>query len=163
MITLENVFLKVYASFIRNQIFEYLKANDYIECRMQKGFIPKISGTIEHTHQLVYIIRQAKSKQKTLVVTLLDLKNAFGQVSHSLIPTVLQFHHIPQEMQNIISELYSGFSTSIANKTFVTPPGGISLISWHATGSKHIIDFCAPFSSVIQPRRVKGSHYLWLC
>ena len=103
-------------------IFEYLKANDYIECRVQKGFIPKISGTIEHTQQLAYIIRHAKRKQKTLVVTLLDLKNAFGEVSHSLIPTVLQFHHIPREMQNIISELYSGFSTSIATKTFVTSP-----------------------------------------
>ena len=44
-ITLENVFLKVYTSFIRIRIFEYLKANDYIECRVQKGFIPKISGT----------------------------------------------------------------------------------------------------------------------
>ena len=108
-ITLENVFLKVYTSFIRNRIFEYLKANDYIECRVQKGFIPKISGTIEHTRQLAYIIRHAKRKQKTLVVTLLDLKNAFGEVSHSLIPTVLQFHHIPREMQNIISELYSSF------------------------------------------------------
>ena len=118
----ENVFLKVYTSFIRNRIFEYLKANDYIECRVQKGFIPKISGTIEHTQQLAYITRHAKRKQKTLVVTLLDLKNAFGEVSHSLIPTVLQFHHIPREMKNIISELYSGFSTSIATKTFVTSP-----------------------------------------
>ena len=121
-ITLENVFLKDYTSFIRNRIFEYLKANDYIECRVQKGFIPKISGTIEHTQQLAYIIRHAKRKQITSVVTLLDLKNAFEEVSHSLIPTVLQFHHIPREMQNIISELYSGFSTSIATKTFVTSP-----------------------------------------
>ena len=121
-ITLENVFLKVYTSFFRNRIFEYLKTNDYIECRVQKGFIPKISGTIEHTQQLAYIIWHAKRKQKTLVVTLLDLKNVFGKVSHSLIPTVLQFHHIPREMQNIISELYSGFSTSIATKTFVTSP-----------------------------------------
>ena len=104
-ITLENVFLKVYTSIIRNRIFEYLKANDYIECRVQKGFIPKISGTIEHTQQLAYIIRHAKRKQKTLVVTLLDLKNAFREVSHSLIPTVLQFHHIPREMQNIINEI----------------------------------------------------------
>ena len=55
-ITLENVFLKVYTSFIRNRIFEYSKANDYIECRVQKGFFPKISGTIEHTHQLAYIL-----------------------------------------------------------------------------------------------------------
>ena len=123
LITLENVFFfKVYTSFIRNLIFEYLKANDYIECRVQKGFIPQISGTIENTQQLAYIILHAKGKQKTLVVTLMDLKNAFGEVSNSFIPTVLEFHHIPREMQNIISELYSGFSTSIATKTFVTSP-----------------------------------------
>ena len=35
---------------------------------------------------------------------------------------MLQFHHIPQEMQNIISKLYSGFSTSIATEIFVTSP-----------------------------------------
>ena len=99
-ITPENVLLKGYTSFIRNRIFEYLKANDYIECRVQKGFIPKISGTTEHTQQLAYKIRHAKRKQKTLVVTLLDLKNAFGEVSHSLIPTVLQFHHIPRGHYN---------------------------------------------------------------
>ena len=67
-----------------------------------------------------YTARQKKTE--TLVVTLLDLKNAFGEVSHSLIPTVLQFHHIPREIQNIISEFYSGLSTLIATKTFVTSP-----------------------------------------
>ena len=111
LITPENVILKVYTSFIRNRIFEYLKANDYIECKVQKSL-----------QQLAYIIRHAKRKQRTLVVTLLDLKNAFGEVSHSLIPTVLQFRHIPREMQNIINELYSGFSTSITTKTSVTSP-----------------------------------------
>ena len=35
---------------------------------------------------------------------------------------MLQFHHIPRKMQNIISELYSGFSTSIATKKIVTSP-----------------------------------------
>ena len=59
----ENVFRKVYTLLIRNPIFEYLKANDYIECRVQKGFIPKISETTEHAQQLAYIIRHAKSKQ----------------------------------------------------------------------------------------------------
>ena len=109
-ITLENVSLKVYTSLIRNWIFEYWKANDYIECRVQKSFISEIIGTTEHTQQLAYIIRHVKRKQKTLVV------------SHSLIPTVLQFHHIQREIQNITSELYSGFSTLIATKTFVTSP-----------------------------------------
>ena len=60
-ITLENVFLKVYTSFIRNRIFEYLKAN--VECRIQKGFIPKISATIEHTAVCIhYTARQKKTE-----------------------------------------------------------------------------------------------------
>ena len=106
---------------IRNRIFEYLKANDYIECRVQKGFIPKISGTTEHTQQLAYIIRHAKRKQKTLVVTLLDLKNAFGEVSHSLIPTVLQFHHIPREMQNILVNFFVVFQHQLPSKHLLPP------------------------------------------
>ena len=88
-ITLENVFLKVYTSFIRNRIFEYLKANDYIECRGKKALFQKSVEQLNTHCQLAYIIWHAKRKQKTLVVTFLDLKNAFGEVSHSLIPTVL--------------------------------------------------------------------------
>ena len=63
-ITPENVFLKAYISFIRNRIFEYLKANDYIECRVHKGFIPKVSGTIEHTLPacIHYMARQKKTE-----------------------------------------------------------------------------------------------------
>ena len=81
--------------------------------------------SLEHlnTHSslhTLYSTPKENRRQKTLVVTLLDLKNVFREVSHSLIPTVLQFHHISREMQSIISELYSGFSTSIAIKTFLT-------------------------------------------
>ena len=35
--------------------------------------MPKISGMYEHTLQLAQIIRHAKLKQRTLVITLLDL------------------------------------------------------------------------------------------
>ena len=113
-------FLKFIPRSLENRSLNtYTNTNEYIECRVQKGCIPKLSGTIEHTQQLAYKIRQAKRKQKTLVVTLLDLKNAFGEVSHCLIPTVLQFYQISREIQNIISELYSGFSTSTVTKTFV--------------------------------------------
>ena len=63
-ITLENVFLKVYTLFIRNRIFEYLKANDCIKCRVQKGFIPKISATIEHTLHTLYGTPKENRKHK---------------------------------------------------------------------------------------------------
>ena len=51
--------------------------NNYIETNVQKGFTPGMTGTYEHTAQLAHIIRQAKKKQRSLVVTLLDLKKCF--------------------------------------------------------------------------------------
>ena len=107
-ITLQCVFLKVYTSFIRNRTFQFLKDNGFIECRVQKGFTPKVSGTIEHTSQLAYLLRHAKKNQKSIVVTLLDLKNAFGEVDHRLITTTLGYHHVPQHVIEVINGLYNG-------------------------------------------------------
>ena len=51
-ITLESIPLKVFTSCLRNKTFEYLLSNNYIEQNIQKGFTPKLSGTLEHTAQM---------------------------------------------------------------------------------------------------------------
>ena len=48
-ITLENIPLKVFTSCLRNAMYSFLTANNYIEHNIQKGFTPNISGTLEHT------------------------------------------------------------------------------------------------------------------
>ena len=63
-----------------------------------------------------------KLKQRTLVITLLDLKNAFGEVHHNLIIEILKYHHMPNEVQNMISDLYGNFTTRIACKDYITDP-----------------------------------------
>ena len=103
-ITLELVFLKIFTSLLRNRILAVLKGNNYIEHNIQKCFLPKISGTYEHTRQLAQIIRHAKLKQRTLVITLLDLKYAFCEIHHNLIIEILKYHHMPNEVQNMISD-----------------------------------------------------------
>ena len=103
-ITLEPVFLKVFTSLLWNRILAFLKGNNHIEHNIQKSFVPKISGTYKHTRQLAQIIRHAKLKQRTLVITLLDLKNAFGEVHHNLIIEIMKYHHLPNEVQNMISD-----------------------------------------------------------
>ena len=67
-----------------------------------KSFVPKISGTLEHTELLSHIIRDAKRKQRSLVITLLDLQNAFGEVQYGLIDTMLKYHHIPDHVLQIM-------------------------------------------------------------
>ncbi len=120
-ITLETIPLKIFTACIRDAIFEFAMKNKYIDCDLQKGFLPKISGTFEHTSHMAHIINQARLKQRSLVITLLDLKNAFGLVRHNLISTVLRYHHIPESIENLVSNLYNDFNTSIMTKEFSTP------------------------------------------
>ena len=83
-------------------------------------FKKDLSGTFEHTAQMAYIINQARIRQRSLIITLLDLKNAFGEVHHNLIKSVLGYHHIPDHIQLITKSLYTNFKTSIITSKFNT-------------------------------------------
>ena len=120
-ITLLSVPLKVFTSCLRNAIFNFLSANNYIEQEIQKGFTPGLSGTFEHTAQMAAIINKARTKQRLLVITLLDLKNAFGEVHHNLIQTALDYHHIPDHIKSLVKSLYTDFKTSILTNEIRTP------------------------------------------
>ena len=68
-----------------------------------------------------HVINKARLKQPYVVIALLDLKNAFGEVHHNLINCVLSYHHIPQTVQLLIANLYTGFHSSIISDCFATP------------------------------------------
>ena len=65
-----------------------------------------MSEAFEHTYHMPYLINQARAKQRSIVITLLDLKNAFGEVHRSLITDVLSHHYMPPEIREIIKHLY---------------------------------------------------------
>ena len=76
---------------MRNRMYKFLLKNKYVESSVQSP--PErtgMTGTFEHTAQLARLIRQAKKQQRSLIVTVLDLKNAFGEVHHRLISTALR-------------------------------------------------------------------------
>ena len=101
-------------------MFSFLKANNFIEHNIQKGFTPNLAGTFEHTAQMTNIINQARIKQRSVVITLVDLRNAFGEVHHNLIQSVLDYHHIPKHVCDIIKSLYTDFHTAIITSDFST-------------------------------------------
>ena len=68
-----------------------------------------------------HIIDKARLKQRSLIVTLLDLKNAFGEVHHNLISAVYKYHHIPEQIDHLVKDLYSNFNTTIMTSHFKTP------------------------------------------
>ena len=61
-------------------------------------------------------------KQRGCVITLLDLKNAFGKVKHNLLVETLKIHHVPDDIITLITSLYTGYTISIITDTFMTLP-----------------------------------------
>ena len=64
-------------------------------------------------------MNNARQIQQYLIVTL-DLRNAFGEVQHNLIDCVLKYHHVSQDIPEIVKNLYCCFKTSILSDCFVT-------------------------------------------
>ena len=68
-----------------------------------------------------HVTKHARLKQGFVVITLLDLKNAFGEIGRNLIDIVPSYHHIPQTAQLLIANLYTAFHSSIISDSFTTP------------------------------------------
>ena len=79
-----------------------------------------MSGTFEHKTHSAYVINNARVKQISLHVTLLDLKNALGEINHNLLDCVLEYHHITIKVRTLVRDLYMDFSTVMASDAFVT-------------------------------------------
>ena len=70
-----------------------------------------------------HIIKRAKNKQRQIIITLLDLKNAFGKVDHKLLLLkVLEYHPIPDEIKLLITGYYKNNTITIGTDTNTTDP-----------------------------------------
>ena len=117
-ITLEPVNLKIFTSLLRNRVFTYLINNQYIESHYPKGFMPGMSGTFEHIAEMSHIISHSRKQQRSVTITLTDLKNALREVQYSLIQSVLCYYYIPDEIKYIVKILYKDFRLSINTNDF---------------------------------------------
>ena len=70
---------------------------------------------------MAYLINKARAKQHSAIITLLDLKNAFGEVHHNLIKSVLAYHHVPEAIQSVVTSLYTDFHSYTISDGFSTP------------------------------------------
>ena len=95
-------------------------ANNYIDTSIQKGGVPGISGCLEHTAILSQLIREAKSEKKNLVVTWLDIANAYGSIPHNIIQTALEKAHIPEKTRQLVESYYSNARIRFTTKNFTT-------------------------------------------
>ena len=79
-----------------------------------------MSGCIEHTTILSQMIKEAKEKKKNLVVTWLDIANAYGSIPHSVIGSALEAAHVPETVRSLVSSYYSNVNIRFSTNNFTT-------------------------------------------
>ena len=89
---------------------------------LKKGIWEKISDCIEHMECLTHIISKTRLKKGGSAVTLLDLKNAFGEVNHNTLIQSLKIHHVPAEIIQLLTSPYSDYDISILTENFIMSP-----------------------------------------
>jgi len=91
-ITLQPVWYKVFSSVYSVAMLKFLNENNYLDRKTQKGFWRGTDGVTEHSELLSHMLKDAKKRQRSIIVTLRDLKNAFGSVHHNLMELALRQH-----------------------------------------------------------------------
>ena len=84
----------------------------------QKGFKTNTPGCLEHSFAMFEALRDAKQNQRQVVVTWLDLCNAYGSVKHNLVQFALQWYHVPASFSNLIVEYYDKICACIRTKNW---------------------------------------------
>ena len=69
MIALTSCLGKTYHLLLAERFTSYLTENHFIDSFLQKAFLPEINGCVEHNITLDEIIKNAKTKKKTVNVT----------------------------------------------------------------------------------------------
>ena len=120
-IALTSTIGKVFNKILAQRLETFLLENGFVNTTTQKGFLSGVNGTYEHIFTLSAIIENAKQNGLPINITFLDLRNAFGSVSHKLIADMLQLAKLPPPFINYVQNCYSLLEGFVETKFWSTP------------------------------------------
>ena len=103
-----------------DRLTKFAMANGRIDTSIQKGGVPGVAGCLEHTAVISQLIREAKAGKGDLVVTWLDIANAYGSLPHEVIMTALKSAHVPDQMCKLVESYYADVKIRFSTKDFTT-------------------------------------------
>lgn len=119
-IAITNTLGKIFFSIISARLQKFMVKNNYIKTIIQKGFLFGVPGCVEHSFSLWEALREAKDEQRAIVLSWLDLANAYGSVMHNLIQFALNWYHVPLAIQQLIFDYYEKLRAKVTTKTWST-------------------------------------------
>ena len=119
-IAITNTVGKIFFSVISDRLQVFLVRNNYIRRETQKGFLFGLPGCLEHSFALFEALRDAKEHQRQIIVTWIDLANAYGSVRHNLIQFALNWYHVPDSIQKLVFDYYNKLMAKIQTSEWST-------------------------------------------
>lgn len=120
-IAITNTAGKLFFSIISDRLQKFMVNNKYIKTSSQKGFLFGVPGCIEHSFALVEALRKVRAEKRAIVMSWIDLANAYGSVKHNLIQFALNWYHVPEHIQGLIFDYYDKLCASVTTKEWSTP------------------------------------------
>ena len=111
---------KLFFSILSSRLEKFMVHNKFIDNTLQKGFLSETPGCLEHTFTLYELMQNAKREKRQLVISWIDLANAYGSVRHNLIQFALNWYHVPKEIQELIFDYYEKLTAKVQTKAWTT-------------------------------------------
>ncbi|CAG9568517.1 unnamed protein product [Danaus chrysippus] len=115
-IALTNTISKIFFSVLQTRMTRFMLSNNYFRPNHQKGFLPGISGCLEHNTLLSESLKDARKSERQITVCWIDLENAFGSIQHELMLFALRWYNFPPLVRDMIASYYSKLRFSIITK-----------------------------------------------
>ena len=119
-IALMSCIYKLFMSIIANRLVTF-SVNNNLLSDVQKSARPS-EGCYEHTYILQSLVLDAKRHSKDLYLSWLDLKNAFGSISHDVIQITLKHLGVPDGIVELVNNVYTNATTVVTTPSGTTPP-----------------------------------------
>ena len=119
-ICLSNTVGKIFMGMLAGSLCCWATSSGVIDTSIQKGFMPGISGCLEHSAHVAAALRHARLHERQIVVFFLDLETAYGNISHGLLQWACHRLGLPVSVCRLINQYYASLRICVRMPTFVT-------------------------------------------
>jgi len=118
-IALTNTMGKLFTAIFARRLEGFLRANRSWDIS-QKGFACATQGCIDHSFTLQQALHDSRSRQTNIAVAWLDLKNAFGSISHKMVQYALRQYGVPPKWCQVVFGLYNALCARVVTPNWTT-------------------------------------------
>ena len=118
-IALTNTMGKLFTAILARRLESFLRANLSWDTS-QKGFASATQGCIDHAFTVQQTLQDARYHQRSIAVAWLDLKNAYGSISHKMVQFALRQYSVPLRWCHIIFALYDHLCARVTTPAWST-------------------------------------------